>query len=166
MTKTKKYVLCIAGSRDIYDYSLIDKAMAMFNIQVDDIKEIISGGAKGVDTNAKKFAEFHKIKFKEYPADWKNIKVKGAIVRQNSYGSYNARAGLDRNEKMAEKADKLLAITNGSNGTDHMIETMKKLGKEYFIYEVDSPDLKNTDASAIMKQKENKGVEGVDYFKF
>lgn len=163
MTKTKKYVLCIAGSRDIYDYSLIDKAMAMFNIQLEDIKEIISGGAKGVDTDAQKFAEFHKIKFKEYPADWKNIKVKGAIIRQNSYGSYNARAGLDRNEKMAEKADKLLAITNGSNGTDHMIECMKKLGKEYFVYEVDS-DVKKESSTAIIKEKT--GIEGVDYFVF
>lgn len=153
MSKTKKYVLCIAGSRDLYDYSLIEKAMQMYNIQLDDIKEIISGGAKGVDSNAEKFAEFHKIKFKEYLADWKNIKVKDALVRQNQFGKYNAKAGLNRNFLMAEKADKLLAITNGSSGTDHMIECMKKLNKEVFVYEVDPPEKKQ-------------GVEGKDYFTF
>ena len=153
MPKKEKYVLCIAGSRDLYDYSLIEKAMQMYNIQFDDIKEIISGGAKGVDSNAEKFAKFHKIKFKEYPADWKNIKVKDALIRQNKFGQYNAKAGLVRNETMAEKADKLLAITNGSTGTEHMIECMKKLNKEIFVYEVDPPE-------------KNQGTEGKDYFQF
>jgi hypothetical protein len=140
MVKSKKYVLCIAGSRDIYDYSLIEKAMKMHGIQLEDIKEIISGGAKGVDSNAKKFAEFNKIKFKEYPADWNNIKAKDALIRQGKFGAYNAKAGFDRNKTMAEKADKLLAITNGSNGTDHMIKSMKELGKEVFVYELDDPN--------------------------
>lgn len=153
MSKKEKYVLCIAGSRDLYDYSLIEKAMQMHNIQLDDIKEIISGGAKGVDSNAEKFAEFHKIKFKEYLADWKNLKHKDAIIANGQYGKYDKKAGFRRNELMAEKADKLLAITNGSSGTDHMIECMKKLNKEVFVYKINPPE-------------KEKGVEGKDYFQF
>lgn len=153
MSKKEKYVLCIAGSRDLYDYSLIEKAIQMHDIQLDDIKEIISGGAKGVDSNAEKFAKFHKIKFKEYPADWKNIKVKDALIRQNKFGKYNAKAGLVRNEAMSQKADKLLAITNGSSGTEHMIECMKKLNKEVFVYKINPPEKKQE-------------VEGKDYFQF
>ena len=164
MTKTKKYVLCIAGSRDLYDYSLIDRAMAMYNINLEDIKEIISGGAKGVDTNARKFAEFHKIKFKEYPADWKNLKHQDAIIVDGPYGKYDKKAGYRRNSILAEKSDKLLAITNGSNGTEHMIECMKKLGKQYFVYEVDPPNITKSNDRTIIDQK--KGVEGVDYFVF
>jgi DNA-binding transcriptional MerR regulator len=150
MVKSKKYVLCIVGSRDIYDYSLIEKSMKMHGIQLEDIKEIISGGAKGVDSNAKKFAEFNKIKFKEYPAKWDDLKAKDALIKQGQYGKYNAKAGFDRNKTMAEKADKLLAITNGSNGTDHMIKSMKELGKEVFVYEVDSPN-KNDNSEKVDK---------------
>jgi predicted Rossmann fold nucleotide-binding protein DprA/Smf involved in DNA uptake len=153
MSKDKKYILCIAGSRDLTDYSLIQKGMQMHNIQLDDIKEIISGGAKGVDSNAQKFAEFHKIKFKEYPADWKNLKHKDAIITDGPYGKYDKRAGFRRNTILAEKADKLLAITNGSSGTDHIINCMKELNKEVFVYEVDPPE-------------KTEGVEGKDYFTF
>lgn len=168
MSKIKRYVLCIAGSRDIYDYSLIDKAMQMHNIKLEDIKEIISGGAKGVDTNAQKFAEFHKIKFKEYPAKWDDLKVKDALVRQGKFGKYNARAGFLRNSLMAEKADKLLAITNGSKGTEHMIKCMKKLNKEIFVYEIDKPEnpensqkpVYNSSGEAIIRQTEQ------EFFKF
>jgi hypothetical protein len=54
---------------------------------------------------------------------------------------------------MAEKADKLLAITNNSSGTEHMIKCMKDLNKEVFVYKVNSPEKKE-------------GVEGKDYFIF
>jgi hypothetical protein len=167
-TKDKKYVLCISGSRSLTDYSLIDKAIIYARINIADIKEIISGGAKGVDTNAKKYAEFYKIKFKEYPADWKNLKAKDAIIVDGPYGKYNKRAGFLRNELMAEKADKLLAIWDGkSYGTQHEIECFKKLKKEYFVYQDDSQiEFTKTDGSVIMKDKEQKGVEGKDYFIF
>jgi hypothetical protein len=163
--KNKKYILCISGSRSLDDYSLIEKAIIYANIDLTEIKEIIAGGAKGVDRNAQKFAEYHKIKFKEYPADWKNLKAPGAIIKQNSFGSYNTRAGFDRNQKLAEKADQLLAIWDGkSNGTQHEIECFRKLGKKYIVYQNDGPDITKSDDRTIIDQK--KGVEGVDYFVF
>lgn len=154
----KKYVLCISGSRDLDDYSLITKAISMHNLKLEDIKLIISGGAKGIDTKAKDFAEYNKIKFKEYPADWKNLKEKDAIIVNGPYGAYDKMAGFRRNKIMAEKADKLLAITNGSKGTEGMIKIMKELGKEVFVYEVDNP--KDSSPSSA------KGIEGKDYFIF
>ena len=128
--------LIIAGSRDVGDYSLIDKAMAMHGIKLEDITEIVSGCAKGVDSLAIKWAENNDIPVTKMPADWKNTKVPNAIIRENQYGKYNAVAGLQRNEAMGDYADALLAITNGSRGTDHMIKYMAELGKTFWVYEV------------------------------
>jgi hypothetical protein len=74
---------------------------------------------------------------KHFPADWKNVTTPNAVVRENAYGKYNARAGIDRNNAMAHYADNLIAIIeNNSSGTSHMIETMQKLNKPTYVYEV------------------------------
>lgn len=126
----------IAGSRTINDYSLLLKAISDSG-WAKDITEVVSGRARGVDSLGERWAKEKGIDVKPFPADWKNVKVKDAIIRQNSYGRYNAKAGLDRNQKMAEYADKLIAIIkNNSSGTADMIERMKKLNKEVYIYEV------------------------------
>lgn len=146
MAKSKKYILCISGSRTLIDYSLIDKALIFAKLDINTIKQIISGGAKGVDTNAKKFAAYHKIKFKEYLPDWKNIKIKDAIIRQNQFGKYNAKAGLNRNSLMAKDADILLSIWDGqSKGTEHMINCMKELNKPYHVYQIEEEKKTNSD---------------------
>ncbi len=135
---SKKLKVIIAGSRSLYDPRLIPKSLAFANISRDNIKEVVCGGARGVDTLGKEWAELHGIKVKEFLADWKNIKAKGALVKSNQYGQYNAKAGFARNEKMAEYADVLVAIwKDGSSGTEHMIECMQKMGKPYHVYEVD-----------------------------
>ena len=98
----------------------------------------MSGGAKGVDILGEKYAREENLSLKIFKPLWANLEVSGAIVKENRYGKYNAKAGIDRNEKMGNYADALIAIWDGkSTGTQHMIKYMKKLGKEVFIYNID-----------------------------
>lgn len=129
--------LIIAGSRSIHSYKLIDRAIKFAGIDIDQITEVVSGCAPGIDSLAIKWAENHDIKVKKFPADWKNIKTKPCKIKQNKYGKYNALAGLNRNKDMQKYADALLAIWDGvSMGTSHMIECMQELDKKYWVYEL------------------------------
>jgi hypothetical protein len=75
-----------------------------------EIAEIVSGGAKGVDTLAIEYARKHSIPCKIFPPDWKK---------------YGSRAGPLRNAEMAVYADYGIAVWDGqSRGTAHMISLM------------------------------------------
>lgn len=128
--------LIIAGSRTITDYNLLKKAMKDSNA-ISKVKEIVSGGAKGVDTLGERWAKEHKVKLTVMKAKWNDLKAPGAVidVRPGTEdGYYNSRAGLQRNEDMGRYADALLALWDGkSTGTAHMIDFMKKLGKKVYV---------------------------------
>lgn len=133
---SKKVKCIIAGTRSFKDYKTVVKAIEASG-WAEDIKEVVCGMAYGVDELGFQWATENEIKIKEFPADWKNLKVEGAVIRENSYGKYNASAGRQRNEQMAEYADVLIAvIKDNSPGTTHMIECMKKLDKEVYVWEV------------------------------
>ena len=110
--------IIIAGSRDINVskdelFEIIDKLGILY-----DIKEIVSGCATGIDSNAIEFANHHKIPLKRFPADW------------DRYGKL---AGPRRNLEMAEYSDCLLLIwDNKSRGSANMKARMKGLGKPIF----------------------------------
>lgn len=135
----------IAGDRTCIDYSLLEKAVQKSNF---DITEVVSGGARGVDSLGESFAKVKQLPCKIFKADWKNIKQPGAVVksRQNPWNKkqekYNANAGFFRNEEMAQYADALIALQpNGpSNGTQNMIKLAKKYNLEIYIYEKDDSD--------------------------
>lgn len=104
--------LLIAGSRSINDFKLIEtNVFRLFSLE--EIDEIVHGGARGVDKLAGVFAVDNKIKVKIFYADW------------NKYGKS---AGMLRNKEMADYADFLLAFWNGvSKGTKNMIYEMDKV---------------------------------------
>lgn len=78
--------------------------------------EIISGGAKGIDTCAREYAISHNIKLTEFLPE---------------YEKYGRSAPLKRNITIIENADIVLAFWDGkSNGTRFVIDNCKKLGKE------------------------------------
>jgi len=84
-----------------------------------------------------KYAREENLPLKVFKPLWANLEVSGAVVKENRYGKYNVRAGMDRNKKMGDYADALIAVWDGkSNGTQHMIKYMEKLGKEVFIYDI------------------------------
>lgn len=78
--------------------------------------EIISGGAKGIDTCAREYAIAHNIKLTEFLPE---------------YEKYGRNAPLKRNIAIIENADIVLAFWDGkSRGTRFVIDNCKKLGKE------------------------------------
>lgn len=122
----------IAGSRGINDIGYIAEAVQASGF---DITEVVSGTAAGVDKLGEQYAANESIPVKEFPADWKNIAVPGAVVKSNQYGKYNAVAGHQRNTKMGDYADALIAVWDGkSRGTLSMIKYMRSLGKQVFVY--------------------------------
>ena len=107
----------IAGSRDCNDYDLLCSVIEKSGIE---ITEVVSGGARGVDTMGEKWAEENNIPVIRFPAEW---------------DKHGKSAGFIRNSEMAKFADALIAIQiNNSRGTAHMVEQMRKRNKEYVLY--------------------------------
>lgn len=106
----------IAGSRNITNYDAVLNEVCESGFQ---ISEIISGGAKGVDSIAEQIALDHNIPIKVFPANWAK------------YGKW---AGHARNKEMAEYAEALIAVWDGfSPGTKNMINTAKSLGLQVHV---------------------------------
>lgn len=123
----------IAGSRDCEDYSLLCKALENCPF-TDEITEIVSGGAKGVDKMGEKWGKANRKIITVFPAKWKETELPGAKVVDGPYGKYNALAGIWRNQEMADYADALIAIDLGTTGTDDMIRRAEKAGLSIFLW--------------------------------
>lgn len=108
----------VAGSRTITDERLIFQLIRELPWR---ITEIVSGGARGVDTIASSFASLNSVPFKLFKADW---------------DKYGRSAGMIRNNEMANYADcAFVAIANNSSGSQHMIDCMRKLGKPVIVFD-------------------------------
>lgn len=84
--------------------------------------EIVSGGAKGIDTCAAEFARANNLKLTEFLPDYKR---------------FGKGAPLKRNITIIEYADIIVAFWDGkSKGTVFVIENAKKLGKEIRVVEL------------------------------
>jgi len=130
----------IAGDRNIVNKAILEKAIKKSGFT---ITEVVSGGARGADTLGEEWAKENGIPVKEFPADWNNLAVKGAVIKTNAWGKqYNAAAGTFRNKQMADYADALIAIqTNGKTpGTQNMIKLAKENELEVFVYERETSD--------------------------
>ncbi len=109
----------IAGSRDFNDYRLLRKQVDYYRLHKNEITQVVSGCAKGADTLGEQYAEENGIEIKRFPADW---------------NKHKRAAGPIRNRQMAEYADVLIAVWDGSSrGTKNMIDEMNKLGKPVFV---------------------------------
>jgi glycerophosphoryl diester phosphodiesterase len=112
----------IAGSRGIWDYWSVERAVTLSGFQ---ITEVVSGCARGVDRNGEAYAAKHGIPVALFPADWANL---------------GKRAGQVRNCEMAEYAEALVAVWDGSSrGTKHMIDTAKAKGLKVYVFRMDAP---------------------------
>ena len=101
--------LLIVGSRCIDNVDIEDYIP-------DDVDTILSGGAKGIDLLAEKYADKKRI---------------SKIILRPKYDLYGKAAPLKRNEELVEMADKVLAIWDGiSKGTYYTINYAQKVGKE------------------------------------
>ena len=104
--------LAIIGSRSISNID-IERHIHF------EVTEIVSGGAKGVDSLAKKYAMEHNIKYTEILPD---------------YSHYKKCAPLKRNEEIANYANIALIFWDGtSKGTKYTINCFKRLNKEVIL---------------------------------
>lgn len=107
----------IAGSRTFHDFPALMGFMSVLS-QEWDIKEVVSGGAKGADALGEEFAFVKNIPVKIFPADW----------------SKGKQAGVLRNIEMGNYADGLIAFWDGTSpGTKHMIKYMCSINKPVHI---------------------------------
>ena len=84
--------------------------------------EIVSGGARGIDTGAKNYAVTHNIPIKEFLPD---------------YRLHGQKAPLLRNRLIVDYADEVYAFWDGtSRGTLHVINYAKQTGKPVRVFRV------------------------------
>lgn len=132
--------IIVAGSRGITEYNVV-RQVVLETIEKLGLEgktskvEIVSGGARGVDTLGERLAQEQGFGLKVFKADWGSINAPGAVIKYNQYGAYNASAGYTRNCQMAEYAVQdeeqgvLVAIWDGrSRGTKHMIDIAEERG--------------------------------------
>ncbi|MBO4949651.1 MAG: DUF2493 domain-containing protein [Clostridia bacterium] len=100
------------------------------NIQIENLSkylprettEIVSGGAKGVDTSAREYAITNSIKLTEFLPD---------------YEKYKRGAPLKRNIQIIEYADVVIAFWDGkSKGTKFVIDNCNKIGKKVVVFTI------------------------------
>ena len=114
----------IAGSRSITRIIDVDKAMACCGWLP---TVVLCGGASGVDSLGRDWANAHSIPIEEYPAQWRTPD-----------GKLDRGAGIKRNCLMGDNADALVAIWDGtSHGTAHMIKYAKQKGLRIFVHKSD-----------------------------
>ena len=100
--------LLIIGSRCIESFDLSDYVPESTEL-------IISGGARGVDSVAEKYADDHNI---------------SKLILRPKYQKYGKAAPLKRNEQMVDLADEILVIWDGvSKGTKYTIHYAIKHNK-------------------------------------
>lgn len=115
----------IAGSRDIDNYQLVLDAISESGFQ---ISHVVSGGARGVDALAERYARENEIPITIFYAQWK---------KYASFGQ-TKRAGHDRNKTMSENAEALIAVWNSeSRGTASMIENAREKGLKIYVKKVE-----------------------------
>ena len=135
------YLIMICGSRSINNSDYVEKILKRALLDRKELVEgkeilIVEGGASGVDRNAKQVAEKLNFPWLEIPAEWNNLNVPGALIRNNKYGKpYNAKAGFIRNEVMVKISDLVIILHDGkSKGTLHDYNLCKRLHKDYEYY--------------------------------
>jgi len=129
----------IAGSRGFDNYEKFSEVLLKtISIKNIDVTRVVSGGASGVDTMAIRWAQVYDIPCDIYPAAWNDITTPPVKIAKNKYGKpYNKLAGFNRNVRMANNADALIAFWDGkSPGTKHMIDTATEKGLIWVVIKV------------------------------
>lgn len=108
------YVLAVIGSRDFADYTLLCLVLDEYRKIYPEIT-FVSGGARGADRFAARYALSHGIEIQEILPKW---------------DMYGKRAGFMRNSGIVAAADEVLAFWDGqSKGTQDSIKKAQQANK-------------------------------------
>lgn len=106
--------VAVVGSRTFGDYKLMCEVLDNMNIS-----EIVSGGARGADKLAERYASERGLSTRVFKANWKK---------------HGIRAGYIRNHDIINNCDVVVAFWDGkSKGTKHSIDLADKVGKDVYI---------------------------------
>lgn len=113
--------LAIVGSREFENYDLLCAEVDKIK-QTQAIELIVSGGAKGADTLAERYATLNHIPLMKFKPDYKQ---------------FGRNAPLQRNTLIVENADWILAfVTPTSKGTWDTIRKAEKMSRKVMIVKV------------------------------
>lgn len=102
--------------------------------------EIVSGGAKGVDTLAAEYARKNKIPLKEFLPD---------------YPLYKKAAPLKRNIQIIEYCDMVIALWDGaSRGTKFVIDRCREKGKPVEVHIICCPSKSESHMTNFLTNKQ------------
>ena len=111
--------LAVIGSRSFSSYEWLEQCL-LRSFRVADIEAVISGGARGADALAARFASCHDIPLVILRADWK---------------SHGKKAGPRRNSEIVAQADAVAAFWDGSSaGTRDTIAKARAAGRRVFVF--------------------------------
>lgn len=125
----------IAGGRN-YKFTADDLERLEAFRACNAITEVVSGGAKGADTEGERWAEKHNITIQVFPANWKE---------------HGRAAGPIRNRQMAVYADACILFPGG-RGTDNMNRTAHE--HNLIVYDWRFPLPEATTQESINSNKE------------
>ena len=112
-----KKTVAVVGGRDFTDYERMAKILNTVKYKV---SSFVSGGAKGADQLAERYATINRLDIKIFKPDW---------------DTYGKKAGFLRNQHIVKEADVVIAFWNGiSKGTRHTIELAKENNKQLKVY--------------------------------
>ena len=116
--------VALVGGRDVEDFAFVldrfEEVLLKEGLHKYQIK-IVSGGAKGVDSIARRIASLYGIPFREFPAEWDR---------------YGKKAGPLRNSKIVENSDIVIAIPSpSSRGTWDTVRKAEKRGLKVYVFE-------------------------------
>lgn len=116
------YRTIIAGSRTITEKAYVERAIQQSGFE---ITEVVSGCARGVDAIGEQWARTHNTPIKQFPANWK---------------THGKSAGFRRNREMADYADQLIAVWDGTSaGTHDMIECANQKDMRVYVLDLSAP---------------------------
>ncbi len=110
--------IAVIGSRNFDDYEFVENIVSAVIADLaeqtnSEVITIVSGGAKGTDLLAERFAKQH-----SFPM----------LIFRPDYKSFGKAAPIRRNREILEHSDYVIAFWDGaSKGTRYMIENAEKL---------------------------------------
>ena len=111
-----KFYCLIVGSRNFADFTFFEQKVDYFLQNYSDIV-IVSGGARGADALAKRYAKERNLEYVEFPADWDKHGKSAGYIRNEEMHKYIAQF---------EKRGCIAFWDGESKGTQHNFPLAKK----------------------------------------